>query len=71
MRAMVIGTGRMGRLVREALDALLPGDLSTWMQEARRLRAVWRRDGVPMAARRPLLLDALNRLYQRAEAPWQ
>jgi hypothetical protein len=31
--------------------------------EARRLRPEWRRDGVPMEERRPLLLRALNRLY--------
>jgi len=55
-------------LIREALDALLPRDLGTWMQEARRLRAHWRQDGVPMSARRPLLLEALNRLYQN-QAP--
>jgi siroheme synthase-like protein len=54
-------------LIREALDALLPRDLGAWMQEARRLRARWRQDGVPMSARRPLLLEALNRLYRRRE----
>ena len=31
-------------LVREALDALLPADLDRWMAEARKQRAVWRRD---------------------------
>ena len=50
-------------LLREALDALLPRDLSGWLAEARRQRAVWRRDGVPMEKRRPLLLEALNALY--------
>jgi siroheme synthase-like protein len=70
-------------LIREALDALLPPDLGRWMAEARRLRVRWKRDGVPMEARRPLLLEALNRLYarpsrdegtrgeRRTEAPWQ
>jgi uroporphyrin-III C-methyltransferase/precorrin-2 dehydrogenase/sirohydrochlorin ferrochelatase len=53
-------------LLREALDALLPADLETWMSEARRLKERWRRDQVPMAERRPLLLDTLNRLYVRA-----
>jgi siroheme synthase-like protein len=52
-------------LVREALDELLPDELGEWVQEARRQRAAWRRDGVAMADRRPLLLDALNRLYGR------
>ena len=53
-------------LLRQSLDALLPADLETWVAEARRLKVEWRRDGVPMAARRPLLLDALNRLYAQA-----
>jgi uroporphyrin-III C-methyltransferase / precorrin-2 dehydrogenase / sirohydrochlorin ferrochelatase len=52
-------------LLREALDAVLPRDLGRWMREAARQRKVWRRDGVPMAERRPLLLEALNRLYGR------
>jgi uroporphyrin-III C-methyltransferase/precorrin-2 dehydrogenase/sirohydrochlorin ferrochelatase len=50
-------------LLREALAEVLPEDLGAWMDEARRQRGVWRRDGVPMAERRPLLLEALNRLY--------
>ncbi len=50
-------------LLREALDALLPADLAAWMDAARESRTAWRRDGVPMERRRPLLLDALNRLY--------
>jgi siroheme synthase-like protein len=50
-------------LVREALDALLPQDLDAWMSVAREERAKWRREGVPMDQRRPLLLDALNRIY--------
>jgi len=55
-------------LLREAIDAVLPDDLGRWVDEARRLRSVWRRDGVPLEARRPLLLDALNRLYPRGAA---
>ncbi len=51
-------------LLREALDALLPEDLEAWVAESRRQRTDWRERGVPMAARRPLLLDALNRLYR-------
>jgi siroheme synthase-like protein len=50
-------------LLREALDALLPRDLRTWMDEARRQRRQWKAEGVPMEQRRPLLLEALNRLY--------
>jgi uroporphyrin-III C-methyltransferase/precorrin-2 dehydrogenase/sirohydrochlorin ferrochelatase len=59
-------------LLREALDALLPRDLASWVAEARRQRETWRRDGVPMRRRRPLLLAALNRLYGEpdgADAP--
>jgi uroporphyrin-III C-methyltransferase / precorrin-2 dehydrogenase / sirohydrochlorin ferrochelatase len=52
-------------LLREALDAVLPRDLRLWMDEARLQRLRWRRDGVAMAARRPLLLQALNVLYAR------
>jgi siroheme synthase-like protein len=52
-------------LLREALDAVLPRDLRLWMDESRLQRLRWRRDGVAMAARRPLLLHALNVLYAR------
>jgi uroporphyrin-III C-methyltransferase/precorrin-2 dehydrogenase/sirohydrochlorin ferrochelatase len=50
-------------LLRQALDAVLPRDLGAWVAEAGRLKTAWRRDGVPMAERRPALLRALNRLY--------
>ena len=52
-------------LLREAMEAILPRDLGRWMEEARRVRAVWKRDQVPMGARKPLLLETLNDLYQR------
>jgi uroporphyrin-III C-methyltransferase/precorrin-2 dehydrogenase/sirohydrochlorin ferrochelatase len=51
-------------LLREGLDRLLPGDLDRWMRRARAMRATWRRDRVPMAARRPQLLQALDALYR-------
>ena len=51
-------------LLREALEAVLPDDLDGWMAEAERVRAGWREAAVPMAERRPLLLRALNQLYQ-------
>jgi uroporphyrin-III C-methyltransferase/precorrin-2 dehydrogenase/sirohydrochlorin ferrochelatase len=51
-------------LLREGLDACLPDDLDAWMATAGAARDAWRRDGVPMARRRPLLLEALNRLYE-------
>jgi siroheme synthase (precorrin-2 oxidase/ferrochelatase) len=50
-------------LFREALDAVLPHDLGDWLATARDQRLKWRRDGVSMAARKPLLLRALNDLY--------
>jgi len=56
-------------LLREGLDALLPRDLAAWMWQARAARVAWRREGVPMAARKPRLLQALNALYQDNTAP--
>jgi siroheme synthase-like protein len=53
-------------LLREALDALLPQEIGEWLTVARRERAAWRRDRIPMKARRPLLLQALNDLYKDA-----
>src|SRR5215470_15998411 len=51
-------------LIRQGLDELLPRrDLAKWIREARHQRKQWKADGVPMEARRPLLLEALNRLY--------
>jgi siroheme synthase (precorrin-2 oxidase/ferrochelatase) len=51
-------------LLREALDALLPTDLETWSERAHELRRSWRERAIPMEARRPELLDALNALYE-------
>ena len=65
------GAPALTSLIREALDAVLPVDLVEWFTVARKERRDWRRNGVPMDARKPLLLDALNRLYQdRAAVPW-
>jgi hypothetical protein len=50
-------------LLREGLEAVLPDDLDAWTAEAERQRARWRAEGVPMAERRPLLLRALNAIY--------
>jgi uroporphyrin-III C-methyltransferase/precorrin-2 dehydrogenase/sirohydrochlorin ferrochelatase len=50
-------------LVREGIEALLPEDLADWSAVAARARAAWKTSGVPMAARRPLLLEALNAIY--------
>jgi uroporphyrin-III C-methyltransferase/precorrin-2 dehydrogenase/sirohydrochlorin ferrochelatase len=51
-------------LLREGLEAVLPEDLEDWTATAESERARWRAGGVPMAERRPLLLNALNRLYE-------
>ena len=52
-------------LMREALEAVLPDDLDQWVDCARTTRQQWLVDKVPMAERRPLLLDALVRIYGR------
>jgi uroporphyrin-III C-methyltransferase/precorrin-2 dehydrogenase/sirohydrochlorin ferrochelatase len=51
-------------LLREGLEAVLPEDLEGWTAEAERQRQAWHASRVPMAERRPLLLEALNRLYE-------
>lgn len=61
-------------LVREALEAVLPDeiDVDRWIDVAHAARAGWKRTGVPIAERRPLLLRALTRIYrsdQSSEAP--
>lgn len=50
-------------LLREGLDALLPADLDRWLASSDALKCEWRATRVPMEARRPQLLQALNRLY--------
>jgi len=57
----------LSSLLREGLDALLPRDLAAWMWQARAARVAWRREGVPMEARKPKLLQALNALYHEEE----
>ena len=52
-------------LLREALDAVLPRDLDRWVAEARAIRRRWIEQRLPMAARRPQLLDALNAIFER------
>jgi len=51
-------------LLREALDYMLPSDLAAWSARAQEIRQSWRARGVPMEARRPELLEALNALYE-------
>jgi len=50
-------------LLREGIEALLPEQVEAWTEQAESLRARWRAAKVPMEARRPLLLEALNELY--------
>ena len=50
-------------LLREALDAVLPRELGTWVGLAEAARPAWKRDHVPLATRRPLLLQKLDALY--------
>lgn len=55
-------------LLREGIDAMLPQDLDAWMACAAALRRSWRARGLPMEARRPELLEALNALYDERRA---
>jgi uroporphyrin-III C-methyltransferase/precorrin-2 dehydrogenase/sirohydrochlorin ferrochelatase len=52
-------------LLREAFEVWLPDDLDRWFQAADEARREWKRDQVSMEGRRPKLLEALNRLYER------
>jgi uroporphyrin-III C-methyltransferase / precorrin-2 dehydrogenase / sirohydrochlorin ferrochelatase len=59
----------LAALVREGLESLLPQDLGRWTEVAALARQRWRADGVPITARRPLLLAALNDLYAASSQP--
>ena len=50
-------------LLREAIDAVLPSDLGAWMNVAEGERSAWKAARVPLATRRPMLLQKLNALY--------
>jgi uroporphyrin-III C-methyltransferase/precorrin-2 dehydrogenase/sirohydrochlorin ferrochelatase len=50
-------------LLREGLDRLLPADLDAWLRVADDERLRWKAAGIPMEARRPELLRALNAIY--------
>ena len=54
----------LAALLRQALDALLPDEIETWLDTAERERLKWRQDQTPFPRRRRLLYDALVRLYQ-------
>jgi uroporphyrin-III C-methyltransferase/precorrin-2 dehydrogenase/sirohydrochlorin ferrochelatase len=50
-------------LLREGLERLLPADLDAWLRVADDERLRWKAAGIPMEARRPELLRALNAIY--------
>jgi siroheme synthase-like protein len=50
-------------LLREGLEALVPDEIETWLDLSRGETRAWRERAIPMTERRPLLLEALNRLY--------
>ena len=50
-------------VLREAIDAVLPADLERWCETAGALRRRWKAEQVPMASRRPQLIEALKELY--------
>jgi siroheme synthase-like protein len=54
-------------LLREALDEIVPTDIGAWLERASELRRQQRTAGVPIAARRPQLLETLNHLYETQE----
>jgi uroporphyrin-III C-methyltransferase / precorrin-2 dehydrogenase / sirohydrochlorin ferrochelatase len=54
-------------LLREALERVLPDDISSWVELGERVREGWKQNGIPMGARRPLLLRALLELYPHQE----
>lgn len=57
-------------LLREALEAVIPEDVGDWVDTGAALREEQRKARVPMGKRRPLLLQALNRIYAgRLEVP--
>ena len=67
---LAISTGgrapALAGLLRQAIEQVLPDDLSEWTRTAEEARAGWKSAGVPIAERRPLLLEALNSLYRRS-----
>ena len=52
-------------LLREALERVLPEELSEWTRVGQEVRAGWKSSGIPIGERRPLLLEALNDIYRR------
>ena len=51
-------------LLREALEAVIPDEVSDWIGTAAELRVRWRAERIPIEQRRPLLLRALQERYR-------
>jgi uroporphyrin-III C-methyltransferase/precorrin-2 dehydrogenase/sirohydrochlorin ferrochelatase len=68
---LAISTGgeapALAGLLREALSSLLPEEIAAWTRAAAVLKRRQRAAGVPIALRRPQLLQALERLYAPIE----
>jgi len=64
---LAISTGgtvpAMARLLREALEFLLPTDIEQWMSLGQSERERWLHEQIPMNERLPLLAAAINRLH--------
>ena len=55
----------LAALIRQALEVLLPEEeVHRWLSVAKEQRARWIEQGLPIHQRRPLLLRALDNLYQ-------
>lgn len=67
--AVAISTGgdapALAVVLRDALEALLPGEVAAWVDLARAERARWKADGVPLPARKSRLLAALAAIAGR------
>jgi uroporphyrin-III C-methyltransferase/precorrin-2 dehydrogenase/sirohydrochlorin ferrochelatase len=66
---LAISTGgtapALARLMREALEQVLPVDIEAWISLAQTERVRWMRERIPMAERFPLLAAAIMKLYGR------
>jgi uroporphyrin-III C-methyltransferase/precorrin-2 dehydrogenase/sirohydrochlorin ferrochelatase len=68
---VTIAVGTEGRapalagLLREGLEAVVPDEIESWVAAAEALKERQRAEGVPIGERRPLLLQALNELYDK------
>ncbi|AKU93466.1 Siroheme synthase / Precorrin-2 oxidase [Labilithrix luteola] len=55
-------------LLRRALEAVIPDDVERWREVAENARSSWKAAGIPIEERRPILLRALDALYDKTEA---